>query len=254
MLYAVYGLLLIPISYLPSKAVWCLIGLLAIQPVELFCLLLNITIDHSRLFEIYGNTLSIHEHGTFFENVIHNLRYGFELNFRYNIYSGRMTQLLCLFILGMQLGRQRLFYDEGKNLTVWHLLLVISYIVVITLSLVDFGNISLWLSPIYNLFIFIMIVSTVVTVWYAFDKARNTLLHFRFLGRMSLTNYLMQSVIGCFIFYGYGFACYRILGTTYSVLIGLALVVGQYFFCRFWFKKHTHGPLEALWRKLTWIG
>lgn len=92
------GLLLIPISYLPSKAVWCLIGLLAIQPVELFCLLSNITIDHSRLFEIYGNTLSMHEHGTFFENVIHNLRYGFELNFRYNIYSGRMTQLLCLFI------------------------------------------------------------------------------------------------------------------------------------------------------------
>ncbi|MBQ3749913.1 MAG: hypothetical protein II865_01225 [Bacteroidales bacterium] len=67
MLYAVYGLLLIPISYLPSKAVWCLIGLLAIQPVELFCLLSNITIDHSRLFEIYGNTLTMHEHGTFFE-------------------------------------------------------------------------------------------------------------------------------------------------------------------------------------------
>ena len=39
MLYACYGLLLIPISYLPSKAVWCTIGLLAIQPVELFCLL-----------------------------------------------------------------------------------------------------------------------------------------------------------------------------------------------------------------------
>lgn len=59
--------LLIPISYLPSKAVWCLIGLLAIQTVELFCLLSNITIDHSRLFEIYGNTLTMHEHGKFFE-------------------------------------------------------------------------------------------------------------------------------------------------------------------------------------------
>ena len=35
MLYACYGLLLIPISYLPLKAVWCIVGLLAIQPVEL---------------------------------------------------------------------------------------------------------------------------------------------------------------------------------------------------------------------------
>ena len=39
MLYACYGLLLIPISSLPSKWVWCIIALLAIQPVELFCLL-----------------------------------------------------------------------------------------------------------------------------------------------------------------------------------------------------------------------
>ena len=36
MLYACYGLLLIPISYLSSKWVWCIIALLAIQPVELF--------------------------------------------------------------------------------------------------------------------------------------------------------------------------------------------------------------------------
>ena len=35
MLYACYGFLLIPISYLPSKAVWCIIALLGIQPVEL---------------------------------------------------------------------------------------------------------------------------------------------------------------------------------------------------------------------------
>lgn len=43
MLYAVYGLLLIPVSFLPSRAVWCIIGLLAIQPVELFCLLTGVT-------------------------------------------------------------------------------------------------------------------------------------------------------------------------------------------------------------------
>ena len=124
MLYACYGLLLIPVSYLPSKWVWCIIALLAIQPVELFCLLTGTTMDHSSLWEVYGRINAMHEHGTFWENAITNLRYGFEVNFRFNVFSGRLTQLLCLFILGMQLGRQRLFYNEGNNLKIWHGLLV----------------------------------------------------------------------------------------------------------------------------------
>ena len=253
MLYAVYGLLLIPISYLPSKAVWCIIGLLAIQPVELYCLITGTTIDHSTLFEIYNKTIALHEHGTFWENAVNNLRYGFELNLRFNVFSGRLTQLLCLFILGMQLGRQRLFYNEGKNLKIWHIILCVSATLVIALSFVDFGALEMWLKPIYSLFILLMIVSGVVSTWYAFKSVRSVLHHLCIFGRMSLTNYLLQSIIGSFIFSGYGLACYRLVGTTYAVLIGLGMVICQYLFCRYWFRNHPRGPLEGLWRKLTWI-
>ena len=253
MLYAVYGLLLIPISYLPSRAVWCIIGLLAIQPVELFCLLSGTTIDHTTLFEIYNKIISLHETGSFWENVVNNLRYGFELNFRFNVFSGRLTQLLCLFILGMQLGRHRFFYNEGRNLYWWHVILAISTLVVVILSVVDFGNLASWFTPIYNLSILITIVAAVVSAWYAFEGVRSVLRHLCFFGRMSLTNYLLQSIIGCFIFCGYGLACYRLVGITYAVLIGLAMVIVQYAFGRYWFRTHTRGPLEGLWRKLTWI-
>ena len=253
MLYAVYGLLLIPISYLPSKTVWCIIALLAIQPVELCCLITSTTIDHSTLFEIYNKTIALHEHGTFWENAVNNLRYGFELNLRFNVFSGRLTQLLCLFILGMQLGRQRLFYNEGKNLKIWHIILCVSATLVIALSFVDFGALEMWLKPIYSLFILLMIVSGVVSAWYAFKSVRSVLHHLCIFGRMSLTNYLLQSIIGSFIFSGYGLACYRLVGTTYAVLIGLGMVICQYLFCRYWFRNHPRGPLEGLWRKLTWI-
>ena len=253
MLYAVYGLLLIPISYLPSKTVWCIIALLAIQPVELCCLITSTTIDHSTLFEIYNKTIALHEHGTFWENAVNNLRYGFELNLRFNVFSGRLTQLLCLFILGMQLGRQRLFYNEGKNLKIWHIILCVSATLVIALSFVDFGALEMWLKPIYSLFILLMIVSGVVSAWYAFTSVRSVLHPLCIFGRMSLTNYLLQSIIGSFIFSGYGLACYRLVGTTYAVLIGLGMVICQYLFCRYWFRNHPRGPLEGLWRKLTWI-
>ena len=254
MLYACYGLLLIPISYLPSWAVWCIIGVLAIQPVELFCLLTGYEIDHTRFYEISGIINNAHEHGTFWENSLTNLRYGFEVNLRFNVFSGRLTQLLCLFILGTQLGRQRLFYDEGRNLNVWHLVLGVSSVLTIALSFVTFGGLETWLHPIYSLIILLMIVSGVVSAWYAFKGVRSVLHHLCIFGRMSLTNYLLQSVIGCSIFCGYGLGCYYKLGITYAVLIGLAMVIVQYSFARFWFSSHPRGPLEGLWRKLTWIG
>ena len=253
MLYAVYGLLLIPISYLPSRVVWCIIGLLAVQPVELFCILTGKAIDHTRLFEVYGYIMELHRHGSFWENAVANLRYGFELNFLYNIYSGRLTQLLCLFILGMQWGRERFFYDEGKNLRNWHIILGVSTVCVAALGFVDFGNLATWLTPIYNLMILLMIVSAIVSAWYAFRGVRSALQPLCLFGRMSLTNYLLQSVIGSFIFCGYGLGLYDKVGVTYAVLIGLAMVIGQYAFTRYWFIRHERGPLEGLWRKLTWL-
>ena len=253
MFYACYGLLLIPVSYLPSKWVWSVIGLLAIQPVELFCLLTGYTIDHSTMWEMYAKLTSAHMHGTFLENALTNLRYGFEENFRYNVFSGRLTQLLCLFVLGMQLGRQRMFYNEGRNLKIWHTILGVSVIIVIALSFVDFGSLESWLKPIYNFIILLMIVSATVSAWYAFEGVRRVLHHLCIFGRMSLTNYLLQSIIGCFIFCGYGLACYRILGITYAVVVGCGMVIFQYLFARYWFSSHPRGPLEGLWRKLTWI-
>ena len=105
----------------------------------------------------------------------------------------------------------------------------------------------------YNLIILLMIVSAVVSAWYAFEGVRRVLHHLCIFGRMSLTNYLLQSIIGCFIFCDYGLACYYKLGTTYAVLVGLGMVIAQYCLARIWFGTHQRGPLEGLWRKLTWI-
>ena len=146
-----------------------------------------------------------------------------------------------------------MFYNEGRNLQIWHQLLWRSALVVAVLSYIDFGELETWFKPIYNLTILIMIVSAIVSAWYASEGVRKVLHHLCIFGRMSLTNYLLQSVIGCFIFCGYGLACYRWLGITYAVMIGVGMVMVQYLFCRWWFSKHQRGPLEGLWRKLTWL-
>ena len=97
-----------------------------------------------------------------------------------------------------------------------------------------------------------MLVSAFVL---AFRKAaiNRTLTKLEVFGRMSLTNYVMQSVAGTFIYYGFGLELYKYTGAGMCILIGIVLFLLQYVFCRWWMKSHTHGPLEGVWHRLTWI-
>jgi uncharacterized protein len=72
-------------------------------------------------------------------------------------------------------------------------------------------------------------------------------------GKMSLSNYMMQSMLGSFIYYGFGLGLYKYTGATYCLLIGIVLTTFQWFFCTWWLKNHKQGPLEGIWHKLTWI-
>jgi uncharacterized protein len=72
------------------------------------------------------------------------------------------------------------------------------------------------------------------------------------LGQMALTTYLTQSVVLGLVFYGYGFGLFGRLGSAPAALIGIALYVGQLFFSRFWLRHYRFGPVEWLWRSLTY--
>lgn len=72
------------------------------------------------------------------------------------------------------------------------------------------------------------------------------------MGRMALTNYLTQSVVLGFIFYGYGLGLFGRIGPAPAALIGVGLYVAQLFFSGFWFLHYRFGPVEWLWRSLTY--
>ena len=72
------------------------------------------------------------------------------------------------------------------------------------------------------------------------------------LGRMAFTNYVGQSLIFGWIFYGYGFGLFGHLGAAKALAIGLAVYVGQVFFSAWWLARYRYGPLEWLWRTLMY--
>lgn len=72
------------------------------------------------------------------------------------------------------------------------------------------------------------------------------------MGRMALTNYIMHSVILTSIFYGYAGGLYGEISRAPQMLIVLAIVVVQIVLSGLWLKHFQYGPLEWVWRSLTY--
>lgn len=71
-------------------------------------------------------------------------------------------------------------------------------------------------------------------------------------GRMSMTTYLMQSIIATTIFYAYGFGLYGKIDLSTGTWMAIGIYAFQVVFAEIWFTKFKQGPVELLWRKLTY--
>lgn len=71
-------------------------------------------------------------------------------------------------------------------------------------------------------------------------------------GRMALTNYLMQTLIGILIFYGIGFGLVGRVPPLGIYAIAVAIFAAQTVFSHWWLGRHEQGPMERLWRLGTY--
>jgi uncharacterized protein len=72
-------------------------------------------------------------------------------------------------------------------------------------------------------------------------------------GRMPLSNYLLQTLLASFIFYGWGLGLWGRAGATTETLLAIALFfLVQVPFSRWWLGRFRYGPLEYLWRRFTY--
>ena len=71
-------------------------------------------------------------------------------------------------------------------------------------------------------------------------------------GRMALSNYIFQTFISLILFNAFGFGCAGKLGFTSIMGIALGIFICQNIFSRWWLKHFKYGPLEWVWRQLTY--
>ncbi|GAA4279430.1 DUF418 domain-containing protein [Aquimarina mytili] len=71
-------------------------------------------------------------------------------------------------------------------------------------------------------------------------------------GRMALTNYVLQSIVGTFILFGWGLGYLGKIRTLYLFAIAIALIVLQTILSKIWLTYFKYGPLEWAWRSATY--
>ena len=71
-------------------------------------------------------------------------------------------------------------------------------------------------------------------------------------GKMAFSNYIIQSLIGNFVFLGAGLGYMWKVGPVYYTIFGVLVFIGQIIISSIWLRFFNYGPVEWLWRSATY--
>ncbi|RHJ92593.1 DUF418 domain-containing protein [Parabacteroides bouchesdurhonensis] len=268
LLFAVVGLVLFFTRNWSDRAILITSIVFLLQPVEWYHYIANLInpahqLPDLNVGEMYAEVAEYTKAGNFGKFIFGNITLGQKASLLWAVNAGRFFQTAGLFLLGFYIGRKQLFVSSENNLRLWIKTLIVSAIV---------------FAPLYTLKELIMKNDTIIqqTAGTAFDmwqKLAFTLVlvasfvilyqnrtfskmlgNLRFYGKMSLTNYISQSIIGAVIYFPFGLYLAPYCGYTISLLIGIFTFLLQVQFCKWWLSNHKQGPLEHIWHKWTWMG
>lgn len=163
----------------------------------------------------------------------------------------RLPKVLSLFILGYLIGKHRLYARLAelplRRILAWLLIpaLLLSALYAYSATRHPWG-------PTVHAVLYALNVVALVCYVSAFALCHSHLAFLAAPGRMALTNYIGHSVVGVFLFYGFGLGLGTHVGLVHIELIALGVFALQTVFSTVWLRYFRFGPLEWLWRMLTY--
>lgn len=176
------------------------------------------------------------------------------------------VQLMTTLLLGLLIGRHRFaqripeLMPQIIRLQHWSLGFGIGSALLLaygekTVSPLDLSAKSLLVSLSYGVCRIALMVFYVTTLIRLVQREpwRTRLMPIAMVGRMPLTNYLLQTAIATTIFYGWGLGFWNRGGPLVWLLLALAIyIIVQIPLSRWWLARFQVGPVEYLWRVLTY--
>lgn len=183
--------------------------------------------------------------------------------------SGGMISIIhfeILFLLGLIAGKTNIFQrvaELGAKFTKWALIILPFALAIKAIPSLDAMQIQLLPNqPTWEIFIdnisesvgsliltFVYLVLLTSMLSKHSSKLQTWIAH---TGRMGLTNYLAQTLICILLLYGYGFGLGGKLSLLQSFLVAVSIYIFQIIYSNIWFKYYKIGPMEKLWRKMTY--
>lgn len=268
LLFVVTGLVLFFTRNWSDRAILIAAVICLLQPVEWYHYAASLFDPAHRLpdlkvGEMYAEVAEYTKAGNFGDFILGNITLGQKASLLWAVNAGRFVQTAGLFLLGFYIGRKQLFVASERNLRFWVTALIVSAVAfapLYTLRELVMDNapivqqtagtaFDMWQKLAFTL---VLIASFVLL--YQRPKFSGAVAGLRFYGRMSLTNYISQSIIGAVVYFPFGLYLAPRCGYTASLLIGILVLLMQVKFCKWWLAHYKQGPLESLWHKWTWIG
>jgi uncharacterized protein len=272
-IYAMLGFTLLFLNRLPDKYLLILALLLVFNVPSIITRGVQLFFPPDNPFDqkqdellAYYNTV---KSGRYLDILRANLN-SFAFKMQFQIFSGRIYITEGLFLLGVYAGRKRFFENVEQYLPFvkkwlrYSLFALLGAIVLgIAMAGIIFGLklevkqeilflIGGPLADIANTALAAIYVGGILLLFQK-EKWRKRLMVLYPVGRMGLTVYLLQTVFGTFIFFSYGLHLLFDIGAFYAFLIGFGFFILQIFFARWWFNHFAFGPVEWLWRTLTFF-
>jgi uncharacterized protein len=186
--------------------------------------------------------------------------------------SESSVAIFAMFLLGLYTGRRRIFHDVTKHMPIirrvfwWGLpiglvSMTAERILNATTGYAIFRDQQATIVPQFFGDVIFVYGSTLLALGYAagitllaqHDRGRQLLAPFGAAGRMALTVYLSSSIMFGTLYYGFAFGYAFQLGP--AAVMGYAAVFFAFLilFAVWWTKRFRFGPMEWLWRGLTYL-
>lgn len=269
-LLALCGFLLVATHGCSTRTLALIAGVFLVQIPQIILILLytaipRLSYDGPIFPALMTANFEAFAHASLPELMRHNLLDGQLAKWAFFIETGRLWNIIGLMFTGAVLGRvgffERAAHDKSR-LFIYVVAAGAVYLVLMSIEKTFAGlfptGMPGWLAG--QLVAYYMNLAVITAgVWlfvlfFQFSLSRRFLLTFAPAGKMTLTFYILQSLVFVPIFYGFGMGAYSFIGQVPSLGLGIACWIVQMFIAWAWLQKFRYGPLEWAWRQLTLAG
>ena len=209
--------------------------------------------------------LEAYSKGTYGEIVAHRAKFWKRLYFSLDWYPGLLGTEFVMFLLGLYAGRRRIFENIPTHLAfirkmLWRVLALALVCTSVSYAMSQLTDpvmpyltrplqTLLWSVGAPGLSFF---YASAIILLAQREAWKSRLAPLARAGRMPLSNYLLQSLVCTTIFYSYGLGLYGQVGPAVGVVLTASIFVLQILLSVWWMQRYRFGPMEWLWRTLTY--